>query len=168
MVLRCLAASRAIRFTASKAAVYNGPAMNEDGRSQGKASPRCPRCGSSHDPDDGFCRRCGAALRASRVPMVRDQRSYAPVPWRGTVPVVVRGAAVVAAGTLAEAILRRIIARAFRGRTRPSGRRAGLPARREKAEVVERAEPVGDGDHVVSETYLFRRVRLRHRDWPAE
>jgi hypothetical protein len=77
---------------------------------------------------------------------------------------------VVAAGTLAEAILRRIIARAFRGRTRPSERRAGLPARRqaEKAEVVERPEPVGDGDHVVSETYLFRRVRLRHRDWPGE
>jgi hypothetical protein len=83
---------------------------------------------------------------------------------------VVRGAAVVAAGTLAEAILRRIIARAFRGRAPPSERRAGLPARRrpEKAEVVEHPERAGDDDHVVSETYLFRRVRLRHRDWPAE
>jgi len=83
---------------------------------------------------------------------------------------VVRGAAVVAVGTLAEAVLRRLIARAFRSRTRPSDRRASLPARRqaEKAEVVERAEPIGDGDHVVSETYLFRRVRLRHRDWPDE
>ena len=107
--------------------------------------------------------------------MVRDQRSYAPVPWRATVPGVVRGAAVVAAGTLAEAVLRRLVARALRWGARPSdqpvrqaGRRAGLPARREKAEVVERPEPAGDDDHVVSETFLFRRVRLRHRDWPAE
>jgi hypothetical protein len=83
-------------------------------------------------------------------------------------PVVVRGAAVVAVGTLAEAILRRLLTRALRGRAPPSERRAGLPARREKAEVVEHPERAGDDDHVVSETYLFRRVRLRHRDWPAE
>jgi hypothetical protein len=102
--------------------------------------------------------------------MVRDERFYAPVPWRETMPVVVRGAAVVAAGTLAEAVLRRLVARVLRGRARPSDRRASLPARRqpEKAEVVERPEPAGDDDHVVSETFLFRRVRLRHRGWPGE
>ena len=151
--------------------------MNEDGRSQGEALLRCPRCGSSHDREDNFCRRCGAALHASRVPMVRDERSYVPVPWRETMPVVVRGAAVVAAGTLAEAVLRRLVARALRGLIHPSeqpvrraGRRAWLPVRRqpEKAEVVESSEAVGDGDHVVSETFLFRRVRLRHRSWPGE
>jgi uncharacterized protein involved in type VI secretion and phage assembly len=109
--------------------------------------------------------------------MVRDERSYVPVPWQGTVPAVVRGAAVVAAGTLAEAVLRRLVARALRGRAGPSdqpvrqaGRRARLPARRqpEKAEVVEPSGSAGDGDQVVSETFLFRRVRLRHRDWPGE
>jgi hypothetical protein len=101
--------------------------------------------------------------------MVRDERSYAPVPWRATMPVVVRGAAVVAAGTLAEAVLRRLIARALR-LPRSDSRRARLPARRqpEKAEVVERPEPTRDDDHVVSETFLFRRVRLRRRDWPGE
>jgi len=109
--------------------------------------------------------------------MIRDERSYAPVPWRGAMPVVVRGAAVVAAGTLAEAVLRRLVARALQGRGRPSDqpvrqadRRARLPARRqpEKAEVVEPPEPAGAGDHVVSETFLFRRVRLRHRGGPGE
>jgi hypothetical protein len=109
--------------------------------------------------------------------MVRDERSYAPVPWRETMPVVVRGAAVVAAGTLAEAVLRRLVARALRGLIHPSeqpvrraGRRAWLPVRRQpkKAEVVERLDPTGDGDQVVSETFLFRRVRLRHRGWPGE
>jgi hypothetical protein len=151
--------------------------MNEDGRSHSEASSRCSRCGTFHDREDNFCRHCGAAFHASRIPMVRDERSYAPVPWRETMPVVVRGAAVVAAGTLAEAVLRRLVAWALRGRARPSdppvrqaGRRARLPAKRqpEKAEVVERPEPAGDGDHVVSETFLFRRVRLRHRDWPGE
>jgi len=88
-------------------------------------------------------------------------------------PVVVRGAAVVAVGTLAEAVLRRLVARALRGLIHPSEqpvRRAWLPARRQpkKAEVVERLDPTGDGDQVVSETFLFRRVRLRHRDWPGE
>ena len=169
MVLRCVTASHAIRFAAPEEPVYNGPAMNEDGRSQSEALLRCPRCGSSHDREDNFCRRCGAALHASRVPMVRDERSYAPVPWQGAMPMVVRGAAVVAAGTLAEAVLRRLLARALR-LPRSDSRRSRLPARRqpEKVEVVEHPEPAGDDDHVVSETFLFRRVRLRHRDWPGE
>jgi hypothetical protein len=109
--------------------------------------------------------------------MVRDEGSYATVPWREAMPAVVRGAAVVAAGTLAEAVLRRLVARVLRGGARPSdqpvpqaGQRARLPVRRqpERAEVVERPEPAGDDDHVVSETFLFRRVRLRHRGWPGE
>ena len=176
-VLRCVTGPHATMFAAARGPVYNGAAMNKDGRSQSEGLLRCPRCGSSHDRGDSFCRRCGAALHASRVPMVRDEQSYVPVPWRGTMPVVVRGAAVVAAGTLAEAVLRRLVALALRGRGRPSdqpvrqaGRRTRQPARRqpEKAEVVEPSEPAGDGDLVVSETFLFRRVRLRHRDWPGD
>jgi hypothetical protein len=153
--------------------------MNEDGRSDGEALLRCPSCDSPYEPEDNYCRHCGAALHAGRVPMVRDERSYAPVPWRQTMPVVARGAAVVAAGTLAEAVLRRLIGRALRRRTRPSSARGGsasggggqarLPARHQpkKADVIERPEPAAD-DHVVSETFLFRRVWLRRRSWPGE
>jgi hypothetical protein len=141
--------------------------------SHGDTSLRCARCGTSHQLSDDFCRRCGAALRAGRLPVIRDQRSRAPVPWRETVPVVVRGAAVVAAGTLAEAVLRRLIVRALRRGVRPSnkpGRQLWPLARRrqDKAAVLERPEPDGDGDQVVSETFLFRRVRLRHSRWPGE
>ena len=109
--------------------------------------------------------------------MIRDQRSRAPVPWRGTVPVMVRGAAVVAAGTLAEALLRRLIVRALRRAVRPSSKAVGQAGRQvwplarrrqDKAALVERPEPDGDGDEVVSETFLFRRVRLRHSRWPGE
>ena len=154
----------------AKDGVYNGPVMNADGREQAEAPLRCPRCDSPYAPEDSYCRRCGAALHTGRVPMVRDQGQYAPVPWRPAMPVLARGAAVVAAGTLAEAVLRRLIGRLLRARSRPSGRAAGLPARSQpsKGEVTERPEPAGDDDHVVSETFLFRRVRLRRRGWPPE
>jgi hypothetical protein len=144
--------------------------MNEDGRSQGEVLLRCPRCSSPHDPEDSYCRHCGAALHATRVPIVRDDRSYAPVPWRETVPVVIGGAAVVAAGTLAEAVLRRLIGRALRRLARPPDGQTRLPARRqpEKAQVVEQPQPDHDDAQVVSETFLFRRVRLRRRGWPSD
>jgi hypothetical protein len=147
--------------------------MNQDGRSQQEALLRCPRCDNSRDPEDNFCRHCGAALRSTRMPMLRDGGAYEVAPWRGPLPVAVRGAAVVAAGTLAEAILRRLIGRALRRSIHPSsstGRQSRLPARRqaEKAEPVEGSEAAHGDDHVVSETFLFRRVRLRRQGWPDE
>jgi len=156
--------------------VYNGPAMNEDGRKQGEGLVRCLRCDGAHDIEDNYCRHCGAALDASRLPMVRDGRSYALAPWRETLPVAVRGAAVVAVGTLAEAVLRRLIGRALRRGRSPSaegrdgGKKRRLPARRqaEKAEPVESSASAYDDDRVVSETFLFRRVRLRRGGWPGE
>jgi len=144
--------------------------MSEDGHFHGEVLPRCPACGSPHDPEDKFCRHCGAALHGTRTPMVRDGGSYAVAPWQGTLPAAVRGAAVVAAGTLAEAILRRLIRRALGRNARPpsgaGGQAARLPARRqaEQAELVKDSEAGYDDDHVVTETFLFRRVRLRRHE----
>jgi hypothetical protein len=59
---------------------------------------RCHRCDAPCDDGDNFCRHCGAGLNGSRLPAVRD--SYEVVPWRASVPALVRGVAVVAAGTL--------------------------------------------------------------------
>jgi len=153
-----------------------GPEMGEDGRFRGEVLSRCPKCGNPYDPEDNFCRRCGAGLQRTRVPAVRDAKSYALAPWRETLPVAFRGAAVVAAGTVAEALLRRVIGRALRG-PRPSpagvedkGRQKRLPVRRqpEKADVVESSVGGQDGDQVVSETIVFRRVRLRRWGWPGD
>jgi hypothetical protein len=155
--------------------VYNEPEMGEDGRFRGEVLSRCPKCGNPYDPEDNFCRRCGTGLQSTRVPAVRDDKSYAVAPWRDTLPVAVRGAAVVAAGTVAEALLRRVIGRVLRG-PRPStakaddkGRQKRLPVRREpeKADVVEPSDGQ-DGDQVVSETIVFRRVRLRRWGWPGD
>lgn len=139
--------------------------MNEDSQPQDQALSCCPTCGSACDAEDSYCRRCGAALHASRVPMVPDNRGHAPVAWRQTMPVVARGAAVVAAGTLAEAILRRLISRAFKRSAHPSEKQTQLPAPRgpDNVDMTDPVEPAGGDDHVVSETFLFRRVRLRRR-----
>ncbi len=117
----------------------------------------CARCDTPYDDGDNFCRRCGASLSGSRLPAVRD--SYNVVPWQGSVPALVQGAAVVAAGSLAEMLLRRLVSRALRPR------RIGLPAKRAAQAPAPSAaaedEALPADIQVVSETLLFRRVRLR-------
>ncbi len=119
----------------------------------------CEHCGAPYDPKDEVCRKCGRTLPDSQVPAVR--RDYQPTLWRPAVPVVVVGAAAIAAGTLAEIILRRIIKRIFR----PSSL---LPARRDSAKkpakVLEPEEEDMEPEaHIESETFVLRRIRLRRR-----
>jgi hypothetical protein len=119
----------------------------------------CEHCGASHDPDDGFCRKCGASLSSSRVPAVR--RNYQPVVYRPAVPIVVQGAAAIAAGTLAEIVLRRLIKRLFRPRSL-------LPAlRRDAKKPAQVQKPQDDGEEpdaqIESETIILRQIRLRRR-----
>ena len=117
----------------------------------------CPHCGAPCDDGDNFCRRCGASLDGSRLPAVRD--SYDVVPWQSPVPALVRGAAVVAVGTLAEMLVRRLVGRALR----PG--RARLPVKRASQEPAPAAVAPDDSlpadTQLVSETLLLRRVRLR-------
>jgi hypothetical protein len=113
----------------------------------------CSRCSRPYEPGDRFCRRCGASLNT--LPAARDD--YAPVVWRSPVPAIARGVAVVAMGTLAEIMIRRVIRMVFR----PSSL---LPVlRRNSTSVVE--APTGDGmepDAVIeSEAFTVRRVRVR-------
>ena len=118
----------------------------------------CEHCGASHDQDDGFCRRCGAPLLGSQVPAVR--RDYQPVVYsRPAVPIVVQGAAAIAAGTLAEIILRRLIKRVFKPRSL-------LPALRRNARKPTQVEKYqDDGEEpdaqIESETIVLRQIRLR-------
>ncbi len=91
-----------------------------------------------------------------QLPSVRNGREM-PVVWQPPVPVaVVKGAAFVAAGTLAEILVRRMVRRAF---DRPP--KASRSNSRRKTAVVERDDPLPDDTQVVSETVLFRRIRFR-------
>jgi hypothetical protein len=115
----------------------------------------CGRCATLCDPIDNFCRQCGLALTEQRLPSVRNG-SALPAVWRPPVPaVVVKGAAFVAAGTLAEALLRRFIRRTF-GERAPSA-----PARANNRDVVAAGDPSGDEGQVMSETLLLRHTRVR-------
>jgi hypothetical protein len=71
--------------------------------------------------------------------------------------VVAKGAAVVAVGTLAEAILRRVVGGVLR--RRPSMPR--MPAKRAKGEVVPKEDETPEETHVFSETLLVRHLRIR-------
>ena len=114
----------------------------------------CGRCATLCDPDDNFCRQCGLSLTEQRLPSVRN-RSALPAVWRPPVPaVVVKGAAFVLVGTLAEAFLRRLARRTF-GDDRPSATRSGNHG------VVPAGDPPASDGEVMSETVLLRHTRVR-------
>lgn len=117
----------------------------------------CGRCAQVCDPEDNFCRQCGLPLREQYLPSVREGRAL-PAVWQPSLPAaVVKGAAYIAAGTLAQRLLRSLLRRAFQRRRQPPR----TPARRSKGEVVPRQEELPEDVQVVSETFLLRRVRIR-------
>ena len=129
---------------------------------------RCESCDALYDPGDNFCRHCGASLNDESPAIERvslpavPNPHYEPVPWRPAVPAVVGGVAVLAAGTLAEMVLRGLASRLFRTGARLVVRR---PERDGRDTAVVRAEPIDggadSGAQIVSETWFFRRVRVR-------
>ena len=83
--------------------------MNENGDASPPETVLCGRCASVCDPDDNFCRHCGLPLHEQQLPSVRDGHEV-PAVWQPPLPpVVVKGAAFVAAGTLAEVLVRRLV-----------------------------------------------------------
>jgi len=136
---------------------YNARAMNEEPlRSEGEVL-LCGRCSAPYDPEDNFCRKCGFPLNEVGVPALREG-PYEPVVWQPSLAPVVKGAAVIAAGTLAELLVRRMVSRMFRPRgvtpfQSDSAKRA--------ARVIDREEPVTSDTQVVSETLVLRRMRFR-------
>lgn len=135
--------------------------MDEDSSYTGEVL-LCPECGTPYDPADDFCRRCGAPVSDRRLPAVR--RNYQPVAWQPPVPALVQGAAVLAAGTVAEILIRKLIGRFFRPRSLlPILRRPGktpLEIVPRDDEEMEEMEPEAQ---IESQTVVFRRVRLRRR-----
>jgi len=131
---------------------------------------RCESCDAPYDSGDNFCRHCGASLNDESPAIERvslpavPNRHYEPVPWRPAVPAAVGGVAVLAAGTLAEMVLRGLASRLFRTGTRLVARR---PEKDERGTAVMKAEPIDTGTdsgaQVVSETWFFRRVRVRRQ-----
>jgi hypothetical protein len=111
----------------------------------------CRACGIVMDADDNFCRRCGASAVASELQVVR--KAATPAIWRPTVSPAVKGAAVMAAGTVGQFLLRRAVTGVFGGRSHnPKAIQIRRP--RERDGMVDEAQ-------VITETVMMRRVRIR-------
>jgi len=133
---------------------YNSRAVKENGGLPPFETLICGRCATVCDVDDNFCRRCGMALQDSQLPSVRNGRAL-PVAWRPRVPaVVMKGAAFIAAGTLAELVIRRAVRRAF-------GQAGRLPASKARGELAGRDGGLPEETQLLSEMFLLRRVRIR-------
>jgi hypothetical protein len=114
----------------------------------------CPSCGADVEPADNFCRKCGIAMCAS-VPAVRS--TMTPTVWQPRVSPVMKGAAVMAAGTVGQFLLRRVVGNAMSAGAR-SGKRNPLKLRGKSNDgLVDEAQ-------VITEMVMVRRVRLRRDD----
>ena len=116
----------------------------------------CGRCATLCEPEDNFCRSCGLTLTEQYLPTVRNGQSL-PAVWQPRVrSAVVKGAAFVAAGTLAEAFLRRLVRRTL---ARSSG--GGAQAARDKQDTVSREGGPLEDPQFVDDTLLLRHIRIR-------
>lgn len=134
-----------MRLTAEKRPRYDIAAMNDS---------FCPGCGTSLDLDDNFCRHCGIAAGRAALPALRPQASTTI--WQPSVSPVVRGAAVMAAGTVGQFLLRRVVRGLVDGSAsrRPSG---GIQLRRNRRDD----DGMVDEAQIITETVMMRRVRVR-------
>ena len=112
----------------------------------------CGRCATLSDPDDNFCRHCGLSLHDPQLPALRDG-AVTPAVWRPPLPAAVaKGAAFVAAGTVAEILVRRLLRGTLTRRQ---------PATRRQAELANGEASLPEDTQMVSETLLLRRIRFR-------
>ena len=115
----------------------------------------CGRCDAECETDDNFCRQCGLSLRVStNLPSLRPN-SLPAIRQSSVSAVVVRGAAFVAAGKIAEIVARRIVRSVFRSR---NGSSKSL-TKTDQADVVPRDEVAETT--VISETLLMRTIHFR-------
>ena len=131
--------------------------MNENGEAPSAETLLCGRCSPPYDPEDNFCRHCGLALREQQLPSVREGPHLPAVREISVPSVVAKGAAVVAAGTIAEAVLRRLVGGVLR--RKPSMPR--MTAKRSKGEAVPKEDATPEETQVLSETLFVRHLRIR-------
>jgi hypothetical protein len=110
----------------------------------------CPACGGAIDAEDNFCRQCGTSLAVSRLPAVR--KNAVPALWRPAVSPAVKGAAVMAAGTLGQFLFRRAVSNVLGGSNRSQAIKIRRPRER---------DGLADEAQIITETVMMRRVRIR-------
>ena len=112
----------------------------------------CPSCGFAVEGDDNYCRHCGLAMSNASLPAVRG--ATATTIWQPAVSPVVRGAAVMAAGTVGQFLFRRAVRGLIGGgRSRKAGA-INIRKPRERDGMTDEAQ-------IITEMVMMRRVRVR-------
>jgi hypothetical protein len=115
----------------------------------------CLACSYARDEDDNFCRRCGVAVMDATLPAVRQPSPLAA--WRPQASPVVKGAAVMAAGTVGQFVFRRIVGGILGGSRRGSGKHRAIRIKNP------RNDGMLDEAQIITETIMMRRVRIRRQ-----
>ncbi len=115
----------------------------------------CHACSFALDNGDNFCRRCGVAVVQAQLPAVRE--SAMPARWRPQTSPIVKGAAVMAAGTVGQFVFRRVIGGLLSGGGRSNTRRAI------QTKHPRRDDGMIDEAQIITETVMMRRVRIRRQ-----
>lgn len=110
----------------------------------------CSTCDNALEDSDNYCRQCGAAQHQAGLPVPRSPSGVTL--WRPQASPVVKGAAVMAAGTIGQFVVRKALGSLLSGGARK--RRRLLPARRRDDGLVDEAQ-------IITETVMMRRVRIR-------
>jgi hypothetical protein len=113
----------------------------------------CHACRFGLDDSDNFCRRCGVAADHAPLPVVRE--SAIPAVWHAQVSPVVKGAAVMAAGTIGQFVFRRVVSNVLSGSNRRKARATKIGSR-DRDDMVDEAQ-------IITETVTLRRVRIRRQ-----
>jgi len=115
----------------------------------------CARCTAPRDNGDNFCRRCGHQFTVN-LPVVQNLGLPERREQRGLPPTLVGSVAVLALGTGAEWLARRLAGTAVRSAARAVlGRQSNLPAATSKSALTT------PRDVTVDEVLYIRKVQLR-------
>ena len=114
---------------------------------------KCAACDFSMDEADNFCRRCGVSVGQAGLPVAREPASVTV--WKPQTSPVIKGAAVMAAGTLGQFVVRRVIGSLIGGNGK-GRRRSIFPTRRQDDGLLDEAQ-------IITETVMLRRVRIRRQ-----
>ena len=112
----------------------------------------CHACSFALEDNDNFCRQCGVAVGHAPLPAVAP-KTFVTI-WKPQASPVVKGAAVMAAGTVGQFLVRRAVSALVGGGARPRRHRA-----------IKLRGPRNDGmiddAQIITETIMMRRVRIR-------
>lgn len=114
----------------------------------------CPACRASLEAVDNFCRHCGLAAEQASATLPVARSSASITLWRPQASPVVKGAAVLAAGTLGQIVARRAL-------TALVGGDGGQRKRKFPGFGRKQQDDLRDEAQIITETMMVRRVRIR-------